>query len=145
MVYGTKANKPPNSPDPKHKRRISLLNSDFKIISGIDNSRFKKVATHTLNKNQLSAGDDRRIHHGICKARDAIHMANSRNQGAGILDNDYMAAFDFMVLTWVFKVLEAKGLDTKVISKLKNMYDNHLTVVVVNNVHGKCFLNIRWS
>ena len=53
MVYGAKANKPPNSPDPKHKRRISLLNSDFKIIMGVYNTHFKKVATHTLNKNQL--------------------------------------------------------------------------------------------
>ena len=24
-------------------------------------------------------------------------------------------------------------------------YEDHLTVVVVNNVHGRCFLNIRWS
>ena len=145
MVYGNKANKPPNSPDPKHKRRISLLNSDFKVISGIPNQRLKKVATHTLNQNQLSAGDDRRIHHGINKARDAIFMANSRNEGAGILDNDYMSAFDFMVLTWVFQVLEAKGADKKFINTLKNMYDNHLTVVVVNNVQGKCFKNHRWS
>ena len=145
MVYGSKANKPPTSTDPKHKRRISLLNIDFKTISGIYNIRLKKVATHTLNSNQLSAGDDRRIHHGINKARDAIFVASSRNQGAGILDNDYMAAFDYMVLTWVFKVLKAKGLDEKVIDRLKNLYENHLTVVVINNIHGKCFINIRWS
>ena len=145
MVYGNKANKPINSPDPKHKRRISLLNSDFKVISGIPNQRLKKVATHTLNQNQLSAGDDRRIHHGINKARDAIFMASSRNQGAGILDNDYMAAFDFMVLTWVFQVLEAKGVAKQFINTLRNMYDNHLTVVVVNNIQGKCFKNYRWS
>ena len=145
MVYGNKANKPSNSPDPKHKRRISLLNSDFKVITGIPNKRLKQVATHTLNQNQLSAGDDRRIHHGINKARDAIFMANSRNQGAGILDNDYMAAFDFMVLTWVFQVLEAKGVDKQFINTLKNLYDNHLTVVVINNIQGKCFQNKRWS
>ena len=47
MVYGAKANKPANSKDPKHKRRISLLNSDFKIMSGIDNTKFKTVPTHT--------------------------------------------------------------------------------------------------
>ena len=41
MVYGAKANKPANSTDPKHKRRISPLNSDFKIITGIDNIKFK--------------------------------------------------------------------------------------------------------
>ena len=113
---------------------ISLLNRDFKIITGIDNSRLKSVATHTLNPNQLSAGDDRRIHHGICKARDAINVANSRNQGVGILDNDYMAAFDYMVLTWVFRVLQAKGLNQQAINRLKNMYENHLTVVVINNI-----------
>ena len=145
MVYGAKTNKPANSIDPNHKRRISLLNSDFKIITGIENNRFKKVATHTLSPAQLSAGSDRRIHHGINKARDAIQAAGGRDQGCGILDNDYMAAFDYMVLTWVLKVLKAKGLDQEVINRLLNLYGNSLTVVVVNSIQGRCFLNIRWS
>ena len=145
MVYGAKANKPANSKDPKHKRRISLLNSDFKIMSGIDNTKFKTVATHTLNSNQLSTGDDRRIHHGINKARDAINAATGSKEGSGILDNDYMSAFDLMVLTWVFKVLKAKGMSQDNIDRLKSMYDNHLTVVVINNKHGRCFPNKRWS
>jgi hypothetical protein len=145
MVYKAKANKPPSSTNPKHKRRISLLNSDFKIISGIDNNHFKKVSKHTLNPNQLSGGSDRRIHHGINNARDSMLSANSRNQGAGILDNDYMSALDLMVLTWVFMVLEAKGLDKRVIDRIKNMYDNHLTIVVINNIRGQCFPNHRWS
>ena len=50
-----------------------------------------------------------------------------------------------MVLTWVFNMLKAKGLDQKVIDRLESMYDNHLTVVVINNIHGRCYLNIRWS
>ena len=63
----------------------------------------------------------------------------------GILDNDYKAAFDFMVLLWVFKVLRAKGLSEQVISRLKNLYSNNITIVVVNNILGKSFLNNRWS
>ena len=145
MVYGAKNNKPPNSIDPNHKRRISLLNSDFKVITGTINKKFKTVATHTLSPNQLSVGDDRRIHHGINKARDAIQAAGSRNEGVGILDNDYKAAFDYMVLTWILKVLQAKGLDIEVINTILNLYGNNLTVVVVNNVQGSCFLNTRWS
>ena len=47
-----------------------------------------------------------------------------------------MALFDFMVLTWVFKVLKAKGMDQKVINRLYNLYDNNLTIVVINNIHG---------
>ena len=122
-----------------------MLNSDFKIISGILNNRFKKVASHTLNANQYSIGSDRKISHGINKARDAIWAASNRREGSGILNNDYMSAFDLMVLTWVFKVLRAKGLDEKVISRLHTLYRDHLTIVVVNNVRGRCFLNNRWS
>ena len=90
-------------------------------------------------------GSDRRIHHGINKARDAIFMASERNQKCGILDNDYKAAFDFMVLKWVFKVLLAKGIDEEVVNRFHNLYNNHMTVVVVNGVQGGCFPNIRWS
>ena len=72
MVYGAKANKTTNSCDPNHKRRLSLLNSDFKINTGIYNRRLMKCATRTLNPNQLAAGDDRRIHYGIGQGRDAI-------------------------------------------------------------------------
>ena len=138
--HGAKSNKPPNSTDPNHKRRISLLNSDFKISSGILNNRFKKVATHSLNPNQLSAGDDIRIHHGINTARDAILAANNSNEGTGILDNDYKDAFDYMVLLWVLKVLKAKGLDQEVNNMILNMYDNSLTVVVANK---KYFRNYK--
>ena len=56
----------------------------------------------------------------------------------GILDNDYKAAFDFMVLL-------AKGVDPALISRLKNIYKNNITIVVVNNMLGKSFVNNRWS
>ena len=63
----------------------------------------------------------------------------------GLLDNNYKAAFDFMVMLWVFKVLLAKGLDPAVIDRLKNIYRENITIVVVNNVLGKAFINNRWS
>ena len=64
-------------------------------------------------------------------------MASERNQKCGILDNDYKAAFDYMVLKWVFKVLLAKGIDEEVVNRLYNLYNNHMTVVVVNGVQGR--------
>ena len=63
----------------------------------------------------------------------------------GILDNDYKSAFDFMVLKWVFKVLLAKGMDSQAVNRLHNLYNNHVTVVVVNGVQGRSFPNVRWS
>ena len=144
MVFGCKPKKP-KSTNPGDKRKISLLNSDFKIITGVLNQRLKKVATHTLSSCQLAIGNDRRIHHGINQARNAISSAGKRKQGTGILDNDYQAAFDFMVLTWVLQVLRAKGLSQRAIAHIENLYSKNFTIVVVNNVPGRKFENKRWS
>ena len=144
MVFGCKPNKS-KSLKPTDKRRISLLNSDFKIISGIEARRFKDTATRTLSPLQLVAGDDRRIHHGINLARDAIQASSSIKSGCGIADMDYKAAFDFLVMSWVFMVLEKKGVSTKVIKRLKNLYHENVSIIVVNNIEGKTVRNIRLS
>ena len=78
-------------------------------------------------------------------ARDAIYAAGKSKTGCGILDTDYMAAFDFMVMHWVFMVLSKKGLCEQVINRLRNLYKDNITTVVVNNILGKSFLNHRWS
>ena len=99
MVFGSKPKKA-NSCKPGDKRRISLLNCDFKTISGLESGRLKKTATHTLSPFQLVAGDDRRIHHGINLARDAIQASfKLTSPGCGIADTDYQAAFDFLVMS----------------------------------------------
>ena len=121
------------------------MNSDFKIITGITNERLKSIASHTLSPHQLAMGSDRRIHHGINKARDAIMAASRHNSGVGILDNDYQAAFDYMGLLWVIKVLEAKGMAAEALKHIKNLYSNNYTIIVVNNVLGKKLNNVRWS
>ena len=111
MVFGSKAKKS-QSFKPKDKRKISLLNVDFKTMTGIDAKRHRKIMTRTVSHLQLVAGSDRRIHHGIALARDAIHAAGKSRSGCGILDTDLIAAFDWMVMTWVKLVLAKKGMTT---------------------------------
>ena len=89
------------------------------------------------------AGDDRRIHHGINLARDAIWAAGKRGQGCGILDTDLVAGFDFMTLSWCLQVLEKKGACQELILRLKNLYSRNLSVVVVNNIQGAAVENVR--
>ena len=72
MVFGTKPKKA-NSLKPSDKRRISLLNSDFKLIEDLSARRFRKISSYCLSPVQYVGGKDRRIHHGISRARDAIH------------------------------------------------------------------------
>ena len=50
-----------NSIIPSDKRRISVLNADFKALTGVDANCLQKDSTHTLSSCQHAAGDDRRI------------------------------------------------------------------------------------
>ena len=144
MVFGSKP-KHPNSLDPVHKRRISLINIDMKLVTGIDAARFHQTATHTLSPLQLVAGSDRRIHHGICRARDAIQAASRRREDCGMLDADFEAGFDYLAISWAYEVLLKKNCIANVVSHLKRVYSDNLCTVVVNNVLGKTISNHRCS
>ena len=144
MVFGSKPKKM-GSLKPGDKRRISLLNSDFKTATGIEAKRFGKSATHSLSPLQLVAGDDRRIHHGINLARDAVQQAGKNKSGCGLLDLDFLAGFDWLDMVWVYLVLAKKGLSETVINRIKNLYADSISVVMVNNVQGRAINNLRGS
>ena len=93
----------------------------------------------------MVAGSDRRIHHGINSARDAVHHSAKVKSGCGLLDLDFMAGFDWLDMSWVYLVLKKKGVCDQVINRLKWIYSNSTSVVVVNNILGKSFPNIRGS
>ena len=144
MVFGCKPKKL-RSIKPKDKRKISLLNVDFKTMTGIEAKRLRKVMPHTISPLQLVAGGDRRIHHGIALARDAIQAAGKSKTGCGILDTDLIAAFDWMVMSWVQMVLRKKGMCEEAIRRATNLYSDSYSIVVVNNVLRKVIQNTRLS
>ena len=144
MVFGTKPKKA-NSLKPQDKRRISLLNSDFKILEDLDARRYRKISPKCLSSVQYVGGNDRRIHHGISRARDAIYAVGQSKLGCGIADTDFVAAFDWLVLSWVWMVLSKLGVDNNNISRLKGLYEDSITITVVNNKLGRAFHDKRGS
>ena len=143
MVFGNKPGKKAKSLLISDRRKISLLNVDFKVMTGIEAARIKKSMTRTISPNQLVTGGDRRISHGVAKARDAIHAASSLKTGCGILDTDLVAAFCNMVLTWCLMVLRKKGLSENVLKRYENLYNDHVSIVVVNTILGRSVRNSR--
>ena len=144
MVFGTKPKKK-TSLKPGDKRRISLLNCDFKLVEALDARRFRKISPYCLSHVQYVGGSERRIHHGISRARDAIHAAGKSKLGCGIADTDFVAAFDWLVLGWVWKVLLKLGVDRAVVNRVKGLYEDSITITVVNNKLGRAFPDKRGS
>ena len=144
MIFGTKPKKP-NSIEPKDKRRISLLNCDFKLLESLYARRFKKISNRLLSKVQYVAGTDRNIHHGISRARDAIFSVSKSKLGCGIADTDFVAAFDWLVLSWVWQVMRKMGVQERVIRRMKSLYADSIAVVIVNNTMGRVMRDMRGS
>ena len=65
--------------------------------------------------------------------------------GCGIADNDFEAAFDFLCLDWVKLVLKKKGLADEALARFTNIYNDGITLPVVNNIVGKAISNNRLS
>ena len=48
-----------------------------------------------------------------------------------------------MVLTWCLQVLKKKGLSQNVIKRYENLYNDHVSLIVVNTIIGRSVRNIR--
>ena len=134
-----------NSCKPCDKRRISILNCDFKLYEGLLAKRYRSLGSRVLSPLQYVAGKNRTIHHGIARARDAIEAASRSNLECGIGDQDYIAAFDFLVLSWVWQVLKQKGVKEASTDRLRNLYAGGITIPVVNNFPLPVIYYVRGS
>ena len=71
-------------------------------------------------------------------ARDAIQTVGRDRAGCGLLDLDFLAGFDWLDMGWVYAVLEQKGVISEVVERIKRLYADSVSIVVVNNVMGIC-------
>ena len=117
MVFGNKPGKKAKSLLISDCRKLSLLNVDFKILTGIEAFRMRSTMCRTVSPFQLVTEGDKRISHGVAMARDAIHTAGISQDRCGILDTDLIAAFCNMVSTWCFQVMSKKVLEEEVITR----------------------------
>ena len=93
MVFGNKPGKKAKSLLISDRRKLSLLNVDFKLMTGVEAARVRSTMSRTVSPLQLVTGGDKRISHGVAMARDAIHIAGKNRTRCGILDTDLIAAF----------------------------------------------------
>ena len=107
-----------------------------KLAESIPTSRLRTLSCKGLSPNQLADGSDRKIYHGVNSARDAIHVAASRNESCAMADIDLVAGFNLVSVAWIAKVLHAKGMTKQNIQRFLNMYKNAVIRIVVNGVIG---------
>ena len=142
LVFSPKMNKE-SSTKIKDKRKLSLLQTDFKVLSGILAGRLKRTENHTISRHQYAAAS-KRVSQAVCLTRDAIECVKP-SQKVAVFETDYVAAFDLMSVDWVLKVLLKKGCSERFVQVLRNIFRDEDSFVscVINNEVQQRILNRR--
>ena len=120
-------------------RPISLLCTDYKILSKIFAERIKSVLHKVINNKQFCGIPGRSINQCNMELRDLIHYANDTNMDLAILNLDWYKAFDLVPVDFVFKVLRSLGFGDIFVSWLEILYCDIESALDLNNMLTEFF------
>ena len=145
LVFSSKPGKA-GSILPKDLRKLSLLQTDHKVLTGVLAARLRKTEDHTLSAHQYAAGP-RKIQHAITQARDLINNISPNQRGCAVIQTDFIQAYDLLSVNWTWQVLKKKKCSLKFISILENLYEKNPSFIVniINNQRQPVIRNKRKS
>ena len=103
----------PKQPKPtsvKHWRPISLLNTDYKILSTIIANRLKPLLNEIISPEQQCGLPKRQIFNNHLNIKSAIDFANDFSQPLAIIQIDFYKAFDSISHTFLLQTAQKLGI-----------------------------------
>ena len=116
----------------KNWRPISLLNTDYKLITKMLANRIKKVLPYLINEDQTGYIKGRYIGYNIRKMEDCIQFLNVKKLPGILLSIDFEKAFDSLNWNYILSVLKELNFGDTFISYIKMIYNN-IEATVINN------------
>ena len=125
--------------DIRNWRPISLLNSDYKILSKVLANRLKTVLNEIIHQDQKGCIAGRFIGENIRIINDILYEIENSNEDDFIIQLDQEKAYDRVEWEWLFKVLEHFNFGEKFIGYLKTLYKNARSSVLTNGYQSSYF------
>ncbi|KAJ4939822.1 hypothetical protein JOQ06_029258, partial [Pogonophryne albipinna] len=103
----------------KNWRPVSLLCTDYKLLSRALSSRLRKVMDQVVDRTQTYCVPGRSIVDNVSLIRDILEVSGSLGFDTGLVSLDQEKAFDRVEYCYLWKVLERFGLSPGFIVKIK--------------------------
>ena len=120
----------------KNWRPVSLLCTDYKMLSKVLANRLKKVMDQVIHRTQTYCVPGRSIVDNVSLIRDLLDVSGSLGLDAGLVSLDQEKAFDRTEHRYLWKVLQRYGLSDGFIARIKVMYEDIESVLKFNG--GLC-------
>lgn len=114
-------------------RPISLLNTDYKIMSRALANRLKDILPGIIHPNQTCCILKRTISDNCATVRDILQHCQTTKTPAAIISLDQEKAFDRVDWQYLYTVLERFGFGPSFIGWIKILYNDIGSNVIVNN------------
>ena len=116
----------------KNWRPISLLNTDYKLLSTILAMRLKPLLPKVINEDQTCGVPGRTIFENLFRLRDITQEAMINNSNLIMVNLDQEKAFDKIDRTFPFKSMAKMNFGPSFIHWIKVLYE-HANCNIVNN------------
>ena len=116
----------------KNWRPITLLNTDYKILTKALANRLQRVLPSTIHTDQTASIKGRTINDNIRLIQDVISYANEKKLPLAVISVDQLKAFDRVAHEFLFESLERFGFGPDFIRWIKTIYNSVSSSVKTN-------------
>ena len=125
----------------KNWRPLSLLNTDYKILTKLLASHLQKLLPNIINEDQTGYLKGRYIGENIRSMLDVFELTNSKIDPGIIMFLDFEKAFDTISWQYLFYTLKAFNFGTYFINWIKIIYTKP-TCCIINNGYSSQFFEL---
>ena len=116
----------------KNWRPVSLLCTDYKLLSKVLATRLRKVMEHVIHVDQTYCVPSRLITDNVTLIRDVLDLSGSLGCELGLISLDQEKAFDRVEHQYLWQTLEAFGFSSGLIAKIQVLYSDIESVLKIN-------------
>ena len=115
-------------------RPITLLNSDYKIITKIFVKRLLPYLPQIILSGQLCSVDGRNILFGASNLISSLHYITKMNIPAALLSFDQWKAYDRVFIPFLLQVMKAMNFGDLFIQWIEMLHANNMTKFILNSL-----------
>ncbi|KAJ3609222.1 hypothetical protein NHX12_023746 [Muraenolepis orangiensis] len=116
----------------KNWRPVSLLCTEYKLLSKVLATRLREVMGQVIHRDQTYCVPDRLVSDNVFLIRDFLDISSALGLETGLISIDQEKAFDRVEHQYLWKTLEAFGFSPGLIAKIKALYSNIESVLKIN-------------
>jgi hypothetical protein len=117
---------------PSDYRPITLLNTDYKILTRIVANRIRPTLENLLHPSQFCGRPGNTIFEALASVREAVAVAEVKRNPLCILTLDFRDAFDRISHKYIFAILHSYGFSNSFVDRIRYMYTDASSMVQVN-------------